>query len=317
MPIEVTPTPSPFPFQPTCSFRYVGPPRLPIQPSTIMPNGSRNPYPLCTVDAYRPSSDRALDRADQSRVGDIIASSLSARGDGGKGNSIVAPRSIMGHHSTNVGGLGGYRDDDGWNGSVGRIHMAHAPDLSSTAGAVHPRLPQPLGIAVDGTCTSVTSSFGSMPCSWGNRRRMTPVVDLEANVGPVISAQHPLSHIQVMQPGGKRSGAPVHHYLPGTFRESNHHRSKSLSRQDTRRRGSTTSRERGCSECQSAATATAARARSYSLSDHEPHHRRMSSSSERISPSPLNYMRYVEGALKRTKSKCRSSGNGCTGCASN
>ena len=52
---------------------------------------------------------------------------------------IVGGGSVMSTGSS-YGGPGGYRMDDGWEGSVGRCHVGHAPDLSSTAGAI-PRRP--------------------------------------------------------------------------------------------------------------------------------------------------------------------------------
>jgi hypothetical protein len=74
------------------------------------------------------------------------------------------------------GGLGGYRMDDGWEGSMGRSHVGHAPDLSSTAGAI-PRRPigpqLPMGMGMGGGMSMAGGSVG-YPSSPLNHARTSP-----------------------------------------------------------------------------------------------------------------------------------------------
>lgn len=75
------------------------------------------------------------------------------------------------------GGLGGYRLDDGWEGSMGRSHNGHAPDPMSTVGAV---LRQPIAAGVHQPALSVdTGGWRTSPSSYHNHARMTPSLSLE------------------------------------------------------------------------------------------------------------------------------------------
>lgn len=105
------------------------------------------------------------------------------------------------------GGLGGYRLDDGWDGSVGRNHVGHAPDMMSTAGA---NLRQPVPGAGAGTAhmhapalsidTGMSASgWRNAPSSYRNHARMTPsLVSFSHSHSPSLDVPPP-------------QGPPIHH----------------------------------------------------------------------------------------------------------
>lgn len=97
------------------------------------------------------------------------------------------------------GGLGGYRMDDGWEGSVGRSHVGHAPDPMSTVGAVlrqpipggmHPMGMSPgMGMGMGGGGLSMAGGgWQNSPSSFHSHARMTPslALDVPPPQGPPI-----------------------------------------------------------------------------------------------------------------------------------
>ncbi|WVQ82611.1 hypothetical protein IAT38_004742 [Cryptococcus sp. DSM 104549] len=170
MPTEVTPTPfqmaSSMGFHPGwSSMPGSGPARaaeiIPCNraPGSVMPNGLRNPWAPYSGGTYKPSAAAAAQRQENQIAGgtayggSVMGGSVMGGGMGGM--SVIAPSSV---------GLGGYREDDGWNGSMGRAHLGHAPDMSSTAGAISQiRAPSAGG-------------WLNQPASWGNHARMTPTI---------------------------------------------------------------------------------------------------------------------------------------------
>lgn len=109
---------------------------LPIRhiPGSVMPNGLRNPWAHYHGETYTPSAHVDAVHGDQRFAGSdsyigggnmVGGRAVSLAGDGG--GSVIAPSSVS---------LDGYGEDDGWNGSMGRVHAGHAPDMSSAAGAL-------------------------------------------------------------------------------------------------------------------------------------------------------------------------------------
>ncbi|OCF60078.1 hypothetical protein L486_02752 [Kwoniella mangroviensis CBS 10435] len=167
MPIDVTPTPihphslppvsyhrgwSPMPSTGPARVIDILPPK-PHMPGSVLPNGLRNPWAPYSGETYIPASESVM--AMRNQVGGSV---IAGGGRSMVGRSVIAP-SFAGSGMT-IG-----REDDGWNGSVGRNHMSHAPDPSSV-GAIGP--------------TPVVGSNGSqagwIPASWGNHQRMTPTI---------------------------------------------------------------------------------------------------------------------------------------------
>ncbi|WWD22751.1 hypothetical protein CI109_107244 [Kwoniella shandongensis] len=287
MPIEVTPSPyhinplfslplhhpggwasAPPPSHPPHLINVTPPPPS-REPGRIMPNGSRNPWAAPAPshsENYRPSSERTLARAEN-----LFAVSIG--GGSVRGGSSIVPRSLVN------GSQGGYReivDEEGWNGSLGRAHMGHSPDMTSTAGGIHPRLITRGSMM--GLGSSSGTGFGHSPSSWANHARMTP-----AGPGPDLV---PTSYLRPPPSyGGVRISS---HHIPG---------GKALSRSRSREGAGGNSHRSGgremkddCPECQ--------RARGQSRSKSDSHDHRTSSSSH--SPPRLEVR---EATLERKNSK--------------
>jgi len=179
-------------------------------PNAVMAKGIRNPYVPYMGETYRPAAEGAANRqsalmggASQPYASGMgIGMGMSLGGSGGGRGSMIAP-SMMGGGSvmsspSAYGGQGGYRVDDGWEGSMGRSHCGHAPDLSSTAGAI-PRRPIASQLAPP-MAMGMGIGHLNLPSSPMNHARMSPS-PIYADIPP------PLAPI-------KRSGsqrAPSHH----------------------------------------------------------------------------------------------------------
>lgn len=206
MPTEVTPAPHQLAvnaafYRGWSSMPSSGPARacdlLPIRhiPGNVMPNGLRNPLAHYHGETYAPSAHTAAVQNEQRFAG---SDSYVGRGSmiegramsfaGGGGGSVIAPSSVS---------LGGYREDDGWNGSMGRVHAGHAPDMSSTAGAIS-------------QVRHVGGAGGwiNQPASWSNHARMTPTVAAGL--------------------AGSEVAPPVYGPLPSYSPIGGHHRSSSV-----------------------------------------------------------------------------------------
>ncbi|ORX35047.1 hypothetical protein BD324DRAFT_652764 [Kockovaella imperatae] len=142
----------------------------------ILPGGLRNPWAPYSGETYAPASDGA----ENIRLGAASAYGSLANVTGrtiGGGGSVIHPVQIGGGGSVVTGisgltgrsvpsiGLGGLRNDDGWDGSVGRVHAGFSPDLTSTAGAI-PRIAQ----------SSHWLQSPSSPISPMNHARLTPIL---------------------------------------------------------------------------------------------------------------------------------------------
>jgi hypothetical protein len=121
-------------------------------PNKCLPNGLRNPWAPYAGETYQPVSVAVANRQMHQATGGSLM-----LGDGG-GGSVITPSHLVGAgaagsliapsaagvvlNSTTgtriAGGLGGLREDDGWNGSAGRDHRGVEPDLMSTSGALGP-----------------------------------------------------------------------------------------------------------------------------------------------------------------------------------
>ncbi|WWC67237.1 uncharacterized protein I206_101144 [Kwoniella pini CBS 10737] len=130
-------------------------------PGSILPNGLRNPWSHYSGETYIPSSESIsnlnlnLQNASAASNGSII----TERGGGG-GRSIISPTYIG--SNVNGGGCGGgYREDEGWNGSLGRNHLKHLPDFSNL-GSIGP--------------THSNAGGGWISSSYENHRSMTPTI---------------------------------------------------------------------------------------------------------------------------------------------
>jgi hypothetical protein len=163
-------------------------------PNAVMAKGVRNPYVPYMGETYRPAAESAANRhallvgGTSQPYASGMGSSMPGGGGWMGGGSMISPSvaggSVMSAASA-YGGLGGYRMDDGWEGSMGRSHVGHAPDLSSTAGAI-PRRPigpqiamqmggSDMGIGMGGGGMSMGgSSIGYLPSSPHNHARMSP-----------------------------------------------------------------------------------------------------------------------------------------------
>ncbi|WVQ72341.1 hypothetical protein IAR50_001892 [Cryptococcus sp. DSM 104548] len=173
MPIEVTPSPQTmmsraFLHTGWSSLSPTGPAReaecVPRSraPNSVMSNGLRNPWAPYGGETYSPSAQAAVIRSEQRYAGaDSAGGSMVGSVMGGKpraassvmGGSVIAPSGI---------GIISYREDDGWQGSMGRVHQSHAPDVSTAADGIR---------AIGGG-----ADWRQQPASWGNHARMTPTI---------------------------------------------------------------------------------------------------------------------------------------------
>ncbi|WVO16069.1 hypothetical protein L204_103734 [Cryptococcus depauperatus] len=188
MPIEVTPAPhqmgaAAYAHQGWFSLPATGPahladlqPRSHI-PGSVFPNGLRNPFAPYAGETYIPSADKAV-RIGGSRFagsdalirGGSVVDSMTGRPMSLAGGSVIAPSSVS---------MDGFREDEGWNGSMSRVHAGHAPDMSSAAVT----LSLPRGLEV---------GWRNQPASWGNHARMTPATPGLAGPGMASSLDGPL-----------------------------------------------------------------------------------------------------------------------------
>ena len=136
---------------------YSGPPRaadLLPGPNKCLPNGLRNPWAPYAGETYEPAAVSASNKLqggqvmgappDSQLLGGSHAGPISihpasvATGYSGLSHASI-PRSLTGSvPGYHPGGMGGWRTDDGWRGSMGRQHMGIAPDMTSVAGAMAP-----------------------------------------------------------------------------------------------------------------------------------------------------------------------------------
>ena len=200
-------------------------------PNAVMAKGVRNPYVPYMGETYRPAAESAANRHAllvggisqpyASGMGSVPIPIGGSMGVGmGMGGSVIAPSvggSVMSSGSA-YGGPGGYRMDGGWEGSVGRCHVGHAPDLSSTAGAI-PRRPIGPQLAMD--MGGIGGTIGYHPSSPMNHARMSP-----------SSPQREYAHIPP-------PGPPVHRSSSQRVKHGEHSRRVSIS----------IDKPQGCHEC--------------------------------------------------------------------
>ena len=130
-------------------------------PNHCLPNGLRNPWAPYSGGSYQPASAAVTHR----QIHPVTRQSpaLSA----GAGGSVITPSHLVGlgapgsliapsGASLLTAGLGGLREDDGWNGSAGRDHRGIEPDMTSTSGALGP-------LASGGTPSAATSWMSVAP----------------------------------------------------------------------------------------------------------------------------------------------------------
>jgi hypothetical protein len=183
-------------------------------PNAVMAKGVRNPYVPYMGETYRPAAESAANRhallvggSSQPYASGMGMSMPMGGGMGMGGGSMISPSvgggSVMSTGSA-YGGPGGCRMDDGWEGSMGRSHVGHAPDLSSTAGAIPRRPIGPqiamgmgggMGMAGGGGMSMGGSTIGYHPSSPLNHRRMSP------------SSPHDYAHIPPPGPPIHRSSS--------------------------------------------------------------------------------------------------------------
>ena len=137
----------------------------------VLPGGLRNPWAPYSGETYFPASEAAENILQGTRsaygvaklagTGASVIVPAGGLGAGvGAGGSVVSGiRRVTGRSVPSIG-LGGMRNDDGWDGSVGRVHAGFSPDMTSTAGAI-PRVNQ--------SSHWLQSPFGPL-----NHARMTP-----------------------------------------------------------------------------------------------------------------------------------------------
>ncbi|WVQ94243.1 hypothetical protein IAU59_001321 [Kwoniella sp. CBS 9459] len=162
-------------------------------PGAVLPNGTRCDWKPYAGEAYIPAANNVLGaEARQVRAcagaGTLFtpnAAAAAANGSGmimqggrassiGGGGSMLSRGSCGSVGSSVVPPIGGYREDDGWAGTSGRAHMGHAPDMSTTAGAIG--LGPVAGVGVGGCRTGSSMIFSHPPSGYGNHARMTPTV---------------------------------------------------------------------------------------------------------------------------------------------
>ena len=131
----------------------------------VLPGGLRNPWGAYNGETYMPASEAAenIQISSRSAYGGAASQLGVAMGGLGIGGSVVGS-AMSGHTGRSIPsvGLGGYRNDDGWDGSVGRVHRGFNPDMTSTAGAI-PRINQ-----------HAPSNWLQAPADPRNHVRMTP-----------------------------------------------------------------------------------------------------------------------------------------------
>ena len=115
----------------------------------VLPGGLRNPWAPYSGETYFPASEAAENILQGTRsaygvanlagTGASVIVPAGSLGAGfGAGGSVVSGISRVTGRSVPSIGLGGMRNDDGWDGSVGRVHAGFSPDMTSTAGAIPP-----------------------------------------------------------------------------------------------------------------------------------------------------------------------------------
>ena len=110
-------------------------------------NGLRNPWGAYTGETYRPYTEMMEAQQAGARTALGIGMGGAASIYAGAGSMYGGGGSILSEGSGMSGayiGPGGYRNDDGWDGTVGRVHNGLAPDMTSTSGAL-PRISQSAG----------------------------------------------------------------------------------------------------------------------------------------------------------------------------
>lgn len=139
-----------------------------------MPNGVRNPWAPYEGGSYIPSSEGVANRlaGEYAGAGTIVQAAQPIAGSRivppnmtagpmtvgryADGGSVIAPS----RHAP-----GAYRVDEGWNGSLGRNHLGHLPDATSTAGR--------LGSSMVAAGAPGGGSWLHAPSSWQNHARMS------------------------------------------------------------------------------------------------------------------------------------------------
>ncbi|WWC57671.1 uncharacterized protein I303_100205 [Kwoniella dejecticola CBS 10117] len=156
-------------------------------PGSILPNGLRNPWAHYNGETYQPASESIpylnanIANATAASQGSVIASRSLSEGRAGMTGvtgvtgSVIAPSFVGSGNSNSNSNTGGFRDDDGWNRSMGRNHLGHLPDFSNV-GSTGPTPISGLGgnLSVSGSGSGGVN--GWMPSSYVNHARMTPTV---------------------------------------------------------------------------------------------------------------------------------------------
>lgn len=127
-------------------------------PGRVFANGMRNPWAPYANEGYQPASEHL--RAMHGGIGSGMATAYTPRSMMGGGTTIVGGGGGGSEYSVGTLGMDGLRMNDGWEGSLGRQHLGHAPDMTSTAGR--------LGSA------PAPSSWMGTPSSYANHAPMTP-----------------------------------------------------------------------------------------------------------------------------------------------
>ncbi|WVF66623.1 hypothetical protein IAT40_001363 [Kwoniella sp. CBS 6097] len=239
-------------------------------PGAILANGTRCDWTPYAGESYIPAANNVLGaeaRQVRSCAGagtlftpNTAAIAASAAGGGGSmglimpgGASSVGGGSMLSRESYGSVGsgsvvppIGGYREDDGWAGSTGRAHLGHAPDMSTTAGAIGLGPASGVGVGVGGSRVGSSMGFSHAPSGYGNHARMTPGVAAGLGETELLTPMSSPSHRSLPAPVSILKGK--HHNKQSSIRYDAD--CADCRRGDRRRRRSELGRRRGCRECQ-------------------------------------------------------------------
>ncbi|OCF42141.1 hypothetical protein I317_03992 [Kwoniella heveanensis CBS 569] len=243
-------------------------------PGSVLANGTRCDWTPYAGETYVPAANNVLGaeaRQVRSCAGagtfftpNAAAASASGAvmGNGGGGSRVMSSiggggSSILSRGSCGsmVPPIGGYRQDDGWAGSTGRVHLGHAPDMSTTAGAIGLGSGIAMGL---GSTAGSSMIFSHAPAGYGNHARMTPTVAAglaaETELLTPISITSSPSHRSLPAPVSilKGQGQGKHH-KKGSERRFEADCDDCRGRRgcgECRRRDSTLRGGRSCRECQ-------------------------------------------------------------------
>lgn len=165
------------------------------QPGSVLPNGVRNPWAPYEGGSYIPSSEGVANRlaGEYAGAGTVIGS----LGGMGAGGSVIAPAASMAWEAAPQAGsvivpsrggaslAAGYRVDEGWNGSLGRAHLGHLPDASTSAARLGSTV---IGAGAPGSGMGGVGGGGGSwyhtPSSWQNHARMTASMPVPVPIPP-------------------------------------------------------------------------------------------------------------------------------------